>query len=230
MTEKTFPYGYTGDPQGMGCMLTWDQMMTKKSVYNLHPEVRRRFRPLIEYAYDCGVHLGVGTGWRVQPNPPPPGFAKPGNSWHESCPVSPQTATALAIDTVCNVSWDWMESNCRAYGFRTFRYVGNEPWHIQPYEIPASRKYATKLPPLENFQLPGSSTPIPTPGDDDDMASVIKGDGSDTYYAWNGVVCNGIPGLEWVQWGVENGLYKNSDPIVYPQGFIDQLVAAQGER
>jgi hypothetical protein len=71
-------------------------------------------------------------------------------------------------------------------------------------------------------------TPIPPPIGDDDMARVIKGDGSDTYYAWNGVDIAGIPGLEWVQWGVEAGLYANSDPIVYPQGFVDALVQAQG--
>lgn len=74
-----------------------------------------------------------------------------------------------------------------------------------------------------------SPTPRPpTPGGDDDMARVIKGDGSDIYYAWNGVDIAGIPGLEWVQWGVEVGLYANSDPIVYPQGFVDQLVQSQG--
>lgn len=71
--------------------------------------------------------------------------------------------------------------------------------------------------------------PIP-PGGHDDMASVIKGDGGDSYYAWNGVTVTGIPGLEWVNWGVENGLYKNAEPIVYPQGFVDDLLAAQGER
>lgn len=168
MTTKTYPYGYSGSPQGMGCMLTWDQMMTKSSVYNLHPEVLRRFHALIEYAWDCGVNLGVGTGWRVQPNPPPPGFASPGNSWHESCPVNPVSCTALAIDTVPDVSWNWMENNCAAYGFRTFRYVNNEPWHIQPYEIPTSRSYATVLPPLETFPLPGNGGqpqpgPSPTP-------------------------------------------------------------------
>ena len=50
----TFPYGYArppnGGPQGMGTMLTWEQMMTKTTVYNLHPEVQRRFHALIDYA------------------------------------------------------------------------------------------------------------------------------------------------------------------------------------
>lgn len=161
----TFPYGYTKDANGvmgMGTQLTWDQMMTKKSVNHLHPEVQRRFHALIDYAASCGVPLGVGTGWRTQPNPPPPGFAKPGNSWHESCPVDPNSATAMAIDTVPAPSWPWMEINCGAFGFRTFKYVGNEPWHIQPVEITTSRKYASVCPTLPTWPLPGTS-PTPTP-------------------------------------------------------------------
>ena len=161
----TFPYGYArppeGGPQGMGTQLTWDQMMTKKTVYNMHPEVQRRFKALIEFAAVCGVPLGVGTSWRVQPNPPPPGFAKPGNSWHESCPVDPVSGTALAIDTVPNISWDWMERNCATYGLRSFRNVNNEPWHVQPVEIAAGRKMATTLPPINTFDLPGEDVPPP---------------------------------------------------------------------
>ena len=156
---QTFPYGYSGKPQGMGTMLTWDQMMTKKTVYNLHPEVRRRFKALIEEAARHGVPLGCGTGWRVQPNPPPPGFAKPGNSWHESCPVSPQSPSAFAIDTVPNISWRWLGENCAAYGFRVFTNVNNEPWHIQPIDISVSRRYATVPPKIGPWDLPGEPTP-----------------------------------------------------------------------
>jgi len=168
MTEPRFPYGYNrppdGGPQGMGTMLTWDEMMTKSTVKYLHPEVQRRFHALIHAAHAAGIALGVGTGWRVQPNPPPPGFASPGNSWHESCPVSPTSSTAFAIDTVPNVSWNWMELHCANFGFRTFRTVGNEPWHIQPIEIPASRKYATTPPPLYVWDLPAEPpSPTPTP-------------------------------------------------------------------
>jgi len=72
--------------------------------------------------------------------------------------------------------------------------------------------------------------PIPPHPGDDVIPQVIKGDGSDSYYAWDGVVCNGIPSLEWVQWGHEAGLYQNTDPVVYPQGFVDQLVQTQGGR
>lgn len=165
--EPVFPYGYSrppdGGPQGMGVLYTWEELLTKRTVYNLHPEVQRRFHAMILTAYNLGIPLGIGTGWRIQPNPPPPGFAKPGNSWHESCPVSPNSATALAIDTVPNVSWPWMEEHARNFGFRTFRAVNNEPWHIQPIEISASRKYATTLPDLYTWHLPGEWPNVPPP-------------------------------------------------------------------
>jgi peptidoglycan hydrolase-like protein with peptidoglycan-binding domain len=181
MTDYKYPYGYAGNPQGMGTLLTWDQMMTKKTCYYLHPEVLRRFHALIEYGASLAVPLGVGTGWRVQPTNPDgsakPGFASPGNSWHESCPVSPQSASAFAIDTVPNISWDWMESNCGKYGFRTFRYVDNEPWHIQPVEISTSRKYATVPPGLPTWKLPTEpdvpATPIPPPVEEGAYFQVI---------------------------------------------------------
>lgn len=158
MSTPVFPYGYNrppdGGPQGMGTMLTWDEMLIKKTVNHLHPEVQRRLHALINAAHNVGVPLGVGTGWRVQPNPPPPGFAKPGNSWHESTPVDPQSRTAMAIDTVPNVSWPWMEDHCGSFGFRTFKHINNEPWHIQPTEITASRRYATVCPTLYTWALP----------------------------------------------------------------------------
>lgn len=138
---------------GMGTMLTWDQMMAKTTVNRLHPEVLRRFKALIEFAYTVGIPLGVGTGWRVQP-PHRPGFARPGNSWHESCPVSPASATALAIDTVPDISWNWLDTHCANFGLRTFKNVNNEPWHVQPAEISTSRKFATTLPNLVEWKLP----------------------------------------------------------------------------
>jgi len=172
MSDATFPYGYSrppeGGPQGMGTMLTWEQMLTKKTVHLLHPEVQRRLQHLIFTAYSLGIPLGVGGGWRVQPVTPTSGFASPGNSWHESCPVSPESATALAIDMVPNVSWNWMEEHCGKFGFRTFRNVNKEPWHIQPTEISASRRYATVLPnlytwDLPTWELPGEPEPTPPP-------------------------------------------------------------------
>jgi hypothetical protein len=151
----------------MGTLLTWPQMLTKSTVNRLHPEVLRRFEALIHFAHKVGVPLGVGTGWRsLQPDKP--GFAKNGNSWHQSCPLMPISATAFAIDTVPNTSWPWLEERCGNFGFRTFRNVNNEPWHIQPTEIPTARKYATSPPVIYKWDLPGTQKP-PTvkPGDGD---------------------------------------------------------------
>ena len=162
---NTFPYGYRVDGNGvagMGTMLTIAQLESKKTVYNLHPEFWRRYKALIQYALTRGVHLGVGTGWRVQPNPPPPGFAKPGNSNHEGFPADGTRGGAVAIDTVPAPSWPWMEDNVKAYGLRTFKYINNEPWHIQPVEIPASRSYRTQPWVLQVWPLPGGTKPPPS--------------------------------------------------------------------
>ena len=173
---NTFPYGYKQDGngvQGMGTMLTIAQLETKQTVYKLHPEFWRRYKALIQFALTQGIYLGVGTGWRIQPNPPPPGFAKPGNSNHEGFPADGETGGAVAIDTVTNASWKWMEKNLKAYGLRSFvqpsttGYNGtNEPWHIQPAEIPAGRGGRTQPWTLQTFKLPstgGGTPPTPSP-------------------------------------------------------------------
>ena len=163
----TFPYGYRANAAGvlgLGDMLTWEQMMTKSTVNKLHPEARRRFKALIFDAAAKGVPLGCGTGWRIQPTNKP-GFASPGNSYHEGFPADGVSGNALAIDTVPNISWDWMENNCARFGLRTFRFVNSEPWHVQPFEIPTSRNWAVNLPPMQTFNLPGTPTivyPRPT--------------------------------------------------------------------
>lgn len=167
MPTATFPYGYAKDVdgvQGMGTMLTFLQLMTKATFRNLHPEFRRRVFRMMQCAAADGVPLGVGTGWRVQPsNPdgsPKPGFAKPGNSNHESFPAGSGDPNAVAADMVPNISWDWMERNVARFGLRTFKDVNKEPWHIQPAEIPASRNWRTTPWHLDEIDLP------PSPDDD----------------------------------------------------------------
>jgi len=171
---NTYPYGYAKDGNGvagMGTMLNMQQYETKKTVYNLHPEFWRRFRAFMEYALTQGVHIGVGTGWRIQPNPPPPGFAQPGNSNHEGFPANGSAGGAVAIDMVPVPSWDWMEPQLHRFGLRSFKipsttgYKGkNEPWHIQPAEIPAARSWRTQPWTLKTFPLPtGGTTPTPVP-------------------------------------------------------------------
>jgi hypothetical protein len=168
--SNSYPFGYKADGngvQGMGTLLTIEQMETKSTVAKLHPEFWRRYKALMQYALPLGYFLGVGTGWRVQPSPPKPGFASPGNSNHEGFPADGISGGAVAIDTVCANAWPFMEKHLPLYGLRSFiipsttGYKGqNEPWHIQPIEIPASRNWRTAPWTLPVFQLPNAgSTP-----------------------------------------------------------------------
>ena len=146
-------YGYAGDPQGTGQMLSIDELLTKVTVSRMHPEVRRRVFAMMEFAASQGVPLGIGTGWRVQPVGKP-GFAAPGNSNHEGFPCE-GGADAMAADMVPAPSMKWMNANVGRFGLKTFAQVNGEPWHVQPIEIPNSRKRRAQPWALEPFPLPG---------------------------------------------------------------------------
>lgn len=167
----TYPFGYKPDAagvQGRGTQLTGAELAVRTTWRRLDPEFRRRLWRMMEVAALDGVDLGCGTGWRVQPDPPPPGFAKPGNSWHESCPVElPDWNTAFACDMVPDLSWPWMTKNCARFGLRHFGDVNKEPWHVQPVEIPVSRSWrGAGRPATTTRQLPVYPLPvIPMPGD-----------------------------------------------------------------
>lgn len=159
----SYPYGYAG------ATLTLAEMATRTTVNRLHPEMRRRMFRMMEYAAEAGVQLGVGTGWRKQPTNPDgstkPGFAAPGNSYHEgfmpdgtSRPDGVNDRNAMAVDTVLSSAWPWMNANCGRFGLIHFANVNNEPWHIQPVEIPRSRNFATRQPPLPTIPLPGDGS------------------------------------------------------------------------
>lgn len=151
----TFPYGYSGSPQGMGSQLTLAQYETLTTVRKLNFEFWRRTKALMVYAASVGVPLGVGTGWRVQPTNGGPGFASPGNSNHEGFPADGTSGGAVAADMVPSTSWGWMQGQVARFGLRTFQYVNNEPWHIQPAEIPASRNWRRTPWVLQAYPLPG---------------------------------------------------------------------------
>ena len=168
MAEPTYPYGYArppnGGPQGMGTRLTWTQMMTKKTVYNLHPEFRRRFHRMIEYAWSVGCRsasVPAGGSSPTRRRPASPSLGTHGMS-RVRCPRSRQRRWR---STRCRTSsgTGWV-ATAAAFGLRVFTNVNNEPWHAQPVDIPTGRRYATVLPPLKTWNLPGTpSTPDKPP-------------------------------------------------------------------
>lgn len=56
--------------------------------------------------------------------------APPGMSMHE---------IGLAADLAPSTEFDWIKENAARFGLRSFFDVNNEPWHVQPEELPASR-------------------------------------------------------------------------------------------
>jgi hypothetical protein len=97
-------------------------------------------------------------------------------------------------------------------------------WHLDDMRVECAARAGAGYAPG-----PGPINP-PTDGGDTVQALVIKGSDEPTYYAWSEAACVPIPGLNWVQAGFDQGLYRNTEPVVYSQAEVDELVAAQGPR
>lgn len=138
----TFIYNYASSG---GRRHTLEEEMDRKTVDHLDSEFRRRVFAMMTNAATKSIDLGIGEAWRPgsaqldDNGNVKPGFAAPGNSNHQSFPWESDDENAVAADMIGNL--DWMEDNCGNFGLRTFRFVNNEPWHIQPAEIPASRSW-----------------------------------------------------------------------------------------
>jgi hypothetical protein len=62
--------------------------------------------------------------------------APPGMSMHE---------IGLAVDLAPSTEFDWIKENAARFGLRSFFDVNNEPWHVQPSELPGSRMQYEKM-------------------------------------------------------------------------------------
>lgn len=186
MAEVLYPYGYAGSK------LTMAQLKAKTTWINGHPEFQRRLEALLIAGKG---RLGVGTLWRssatqektfldrhyvvssggccvfngkrYQKKSGVAHAAPPGKSFHEGTVYG----TAAAMDAIGDLNW--MHVIEGAYGFKDFRNVGNEPWHIQFLEFPNSVTSwkAAGSPQPKKWVLPGTQpepeptppTPTPTP-------------------------------------------------------------------
>lgn len=93
--------------------------------------------------------------WEKKPNVAP--AAPPGLSYHES---TTRSGMCLAVDMVGDLSF--ITQNVGKYGLIHFGNINGESWHLQPYEIPHSRKnYNANIhEPLPVYQI---NTPSPQP-------------------------------------------------------------------
>ena len=156
----------------------------------LHPEFRRRLIALFDASQDAGCEVGLGGGARSRKAQETlfysrykvvdcPGdlrwdgkcwkhvagasAAPPGLSYHEE---TTDDGFALAADLVGDLVW--MNKNCSKFGLLHFADVNNEPWHVQPVEVPKSRKaYSGQK--LGVWDL----GPTPPVVDEDDMKTAV---------------------------------------------------------
>jgi peptidoglycan hydrolase-like protein with peptidoglycan-binding domain len=173
-----YPYGYpNGDPSnGAGVSLKDFGPSNLKTIAQLneiwtwralHPEIRRRAIALFDYCAAHGYPEGIGTGARSRDAQAAlyiarggKGVAPPDQSYHEDrTPI----VGACAIDCVPSNSHAFMNTVSHLFGFKNFRNVGSEPWHIQPIEFPTARRDYNANPrayPLKIWVMP---TNIPSP-------------------------------------------------------------------
>jgi hypothetical protein len=171
----TYPFGYRG------AKLTLEQMARQPIVAGMDPEFQRRVFAMMEHAASVGRQLGIGgalrssatqlagflarhdvvkiggccgyNGKRYALKKGRAHMAPPGRSYHEA--TTPDNK-CLAADMVGDIKW--MDANCARFGLREFSKVNNEPWHVQPVDIPGGRgSYNPKKHhPLPVYDLPGA--------------------------------------------------------------------------
>jgi hypothetical protein len=211
---STYPYGYAQPPQ----RLTLAELDRRATWVKLHPELRRRLVAMFDAAQDAGTDLGLGGGWRssqiqlamflerhaVVPSGGCCGYngkryalkpgkahaAPPGLSYHE--PTTP-AGEAFAADLIGDLAW--MNANAARFGLVHFAAVNNEPWHVQPTELPRARtNYAGEQ--LAAWPLPSDPIQPPTPTPEDSVIVIVgrKDNPADPRrWAWNGVGVHLIP-------------------------------------
>jgi len=131
-------------PSGYGTsMVTIDELFKKHHEGKMHPEYARRLRAWL-IAQDGRV--GIGGSWRAS-QPPKPGFAPEGKSFHQSQQFASGRIAFCAVDLVHVVpgkkhrapSWDEVprkgSQEAKRWGLHCNVTKPSEPWHIQPIEI-----------------------------------------------------------------------------------------------
>lgn len=197
MAGILYPFGYSGQK------LTLADIKTRKTWYLLDSEFARRVEWLMTYS---AGKLGIGQGWR-DPVAADAEFVRRhyiddvhgtilfnGHKWalragyapcapadrSYHCPTTPD-GRSLAADMVGDLNI--LHVSGSACGLIDFTYVGGEPWHCQPKEIPHARaKYIAAFHhPLPHFLLPYEN---PSEEDDDMKSLFIAVEGTTSQYIW----------------------------------------------
>ena len=119
---------------------------------DMHPTMRERLQALME---DSGGKVGWGQGVRtpqqqlqlfLQRHSPDPNGKIIWNgekySRHTGAPAAPPGSSMHELGLAADMAGDfaWLGKNVGRFGLMTFADVNNEPWHVQPVELPRGRK------------------------------------------------------------------------------------------
>ena len=180
--SNVYMAGYSGDTKTRAELLSWGVWL------RFEPEFRRRLLDMMDAVISSGRKIGVGGGWRSadsqktlflsryhieddnnysgdiywngvfwEKNPGAAPVAPPGLSYHE--PVTPE-GFCYAVDLIGDIAFAGTIAG--NYGLVHFGNINGEPWHMQPAELPHSRRsYSPTMSPLKVFS--GSPAPQPTP-------------------------------------------------------------------
>ncbi len=165
--------------------ITIDKIVASHTFQGMHPTMQQRVRDLIEAS---AGRVGLGQGLRepsqqlqlflnrhvVDPNgkytyagqrwsrlPGVAAAAPPGKSMHE---------IGLAADMTGDMAW--LHDHVARFDLQTFEDVNNEPWHVQPSELPRARSSYESRP---TWGLPPWDGSHATTGDAAHTAGIMAG-------------------------------------------------------
>lgn len=155
--------------------VTIDKIVASNTFTGMHPVMQERVRGLIE-ASDGKVGLGQGLRDSAQQLqmflsrhvPDPNGkISYDGKQWSRLPGVAAATPPGMSMHEIglaadMTGDFDWVRDNVARFSLQTFEKVNNEPWHVQPTELPRGRSAYQKqpawgLPPWNGS--PGTTTP-----------------------------------------------------------------------
>lgn len=140
------PFGYGGG------RVSLNELKTKHTFSAMNGKMQQRLLALFRAS---GGKVGIGGGirdpkqqeamFRDRYRPDPNGDVTwNGQKWKrvKGAPAAPPGRSmheiGLAADLVGDM--DWLQANAGRFGLKTFADVNNEPWHVQPTELPNSRR------------------------------------------------------------------------------------------
>ena len=133
---------------------TIEKLCGSSSFVRLHPTMQERLRTLIEASEG---RVGLGVGWRSEDEQRAMFLDRyvvhehgktmwDGKRWRKKsenlATAAPPGRSMHEIGLAADLAGDhaWVVANAGRFALKHFAFVNNEPWHVQPFELPNSRR------------------------------------------------------------------------------------------